>query len=265
MKEFLSVNEFSKMSGIAASTLRYWDEIGLFSPAKRDPENNYRYYVPFQIIAVNFITVLSSLNVPLKEISKMEGIRNPENIIDLIEEQENLLDLEMSRLRESYSIIHTRRRLIKSGMKAHVDEIEVVRYPDTAIILGPHNNFKEDEAFYEPFMRFCNAADDMRINLNYPIGGYHEKVDTWRKMPGRPDNFFSIDPTGNSVRAAGKYLVGHTRGYYGEFGDMPERMLEYAEKHSLTLKGPVYVVFLHDEICVKDPEQYLSRISIAIE
>jgi len=42
-------------------------------------------------------------------------------------------------------------------------------------------------------------------------------------------------------------------------------MLEYAEKHSLTLKGPVYVVFLHDEICVKDPEQYLSRISIAIE
>jgi len=68
MKNQLTIKEFSELSGIDASTLRYWDEIGLFSPAHRNTENNYRYYAPTQIIAINFITVLSRLNIPLKTI-----------------------------------------------------------------------------------------------------------------------------------------------------------------------------------------------------
>ena len=72
MKDFLSTQEFSKLSGIATSTLRYWDDIGLFSPRKRNPENNCRYYTPDQMIAVKFITVLSDLKIPLKIISDAE-------------------------------------------------------------------------------------------------------------------------------------------------------------------------------------------------
>ena len=80
MKDFLTVREFSKLSGIEVTTLHYWDDCGLFSPAKRDPENNYRCYTPDQIIGVNFITVLKSLNIPLKIINEIENERNPESI-----------------------------------------------------------------------------------------------------------------------------------------------------------------------------------------
>jgi len=288
MKEFLSVKEFSKLSGIEQTTLRYWDDIGLFSPAKRDPDNNYRYYSPQQIIAVNFITVLSELNIPLKTIGELERERTPGKIVDLIDAQEKLLDMEMRRLREAYSVIHIRRELINYGMRLEdgyyavdgkrannndqqkglewVDqnEIAVLHREERAYILGPKNEWPEDGSFYEPFVNFCRAADDLRLNLHFPVGGYHENMESLIKAPGQPDHFISYDPTGNRKRKAGKYLVGFNRGYYGQFGDLAERMREYADKKKLKIAGPVYTTYLLDEICMRETDQYLVQLCVAV-
>ena len=288
MKDYLSVKEFSKLSGIEQTTLRYWDDIGLFSPARRDPDNNYRYYSPQQIIAVNFITVLSELNIPLKVIGELEQQRTPESIVSLIDAQERLLDMEMRRLRDAYSIIHTRRELINYGIRLEdgfytvdgrrvesvggkdkgtfVDEneIAILYREERSYILGPRNVFPEDGSFYEPFVNFCNAAIDMRVNLNFPVGGYHDSMDSFVKAPGQPDYFMSLDPSGNQKRASGKYMIGFNRGYYGDFGDIGERMKVFAEKKKLRITGPVYTMYLHDEVCLKELDQYLVQVSVAV-
>ena len=288
MKELLTIKEFSKLSGIEQTTLRYWDDIGLFSPAKRDPENNYRYYSPQQIIAVNFITVLSELNIPLKTIADIEQDRTPEKIMDLIACQEKQLDMEMRKLRERYSIIHTRRELINYGSRLkkgfmsidgiRIDDsimsedgiwvdtsrVSVLRREARAFILGPRNHWKRGEPFYEYFMKFCDMADELRMNLCFPVGGYHDDMDSFMKAPGEPDFFFSMDPTGNRRRESGKYLIGFTRGFYGELGDIHERMAAYANENELTLHGPVYTMYLLDEVCVTDPNEYLAQVSVAV-
>jgi len=265
MKDSLSIKEFSKLSGIETTTLRYWDEIGLFSPESRDPNNNYRCYSPQQIVAANFIKVMSSLNIPLKTIAEVDEARNPELIVQMIERQEKVLDKEMMRLRECYSIIHTRRELINFGMNVDESEISTEWRDEAEIIVGPPCEFKEGQSFYEPFMQFCRQAQDLRINLNFPIGGLHESMENFLRSPGQPDHFFSIDPTGNSKREAGEYLIGHSRGYYGVFGDLPERMAAYAQEHSLTCYGPVFALYLIDEICIKDHDQYLARVLVAVK
>lgn len=264
MKDLLSIKEFSRLSGIEASTLRYWDDIGLFSPAKRDPENNYRYYAPEQIVTVNFISVLSELKLPLKTIGELAKKRDPDAIIDLIERQENLLDVEMRRLQECYSIIHSRRDLIKLGKKEAGSEVFVCHKEEKALILGPRNQFTENESFYEPFLEFCQRAKQMHINLSHPIGGYHESAEAFFSAPGRPDRFFSYDPTGTEKRAAGEYLVGLTQGYYGEMDDIAKKMKVYADEHALRLSGPLYSLYLHDELCISDPSRYLSQVCVAI-
>ena len=287
MNRYLTIKEFSKLSGIEQTTLRYWDDIGLFSPTKRDPENKYRYYSPQQIIAVNFITVLSDLNIPLKTIGELDDERTPEKIERLIASQEMQLDTEMRKLRERYSIIHTRREMINYGISlkegfAVIDgvrsdskspeevwidasKISVLQMEAKSVIFGPRNNWKSGEPFYEYFMNFCNSADDLRINLSFPIGSYHNDVESFLRASGEPDYFFSIDPAGNRKMEAGKYLVGFTRGYYGEFGDLPERIAAFSEKNNLILNGPVYTMYLLDEICVADPEKYLAQVCIAIK
>ena len=288
MKEYLSVKEFSRLSGIEQTTLRYWDDIGLFSPAKRDPDNNYRYYSPQQIIAVNFITVLSELNIPLKTIGELERERTPEKIVALIESQERRLDMEMRKLREAYSIIHTRRELINYGIRleegfhvsgglrvedgAHnedsvwVDEkeIAILKREERAYIRGPRNEWPEDGSFYEPFVNFCNSADELRLNLNFPVGGLHDSFEIFQERPGQPDYFFSLDPTGNRKRPAGKYMIGFYRGYYGMFGDVAERMAAYAEKNKVHISGPVLTTYLLDEVCLKNPEYYMVQVAVAI-
>jgi len=289
MKKLLTIKEFSHFSGIEQTTLRYWDEIELFSPIKRDPENNYRYYIPEQIITVKFISVLSSLNFPLKTISGVSDTRTPESIVRIIEEKEKELDMEMKRLRECYSIIHARLELIRYGIRlakgykavdgvrldnwndddegVDIDEnkISVLKRLEKSYILGELNEYAEGEEWYDPFMRFCHSAPEHRINLHYPIGGYHENMDHYLKEPGRPSRFFSLDPTGNRKRTAGDYLIGFKRGYYGDMGDLPERMSKYARDNKLTIHGPVYVLYLYDEVCMKNPSEYLAQISIAVK
>ncbi len=287
MENLLSIYEFSKLSDVESSTLRYWDEIGLFSPVKRDPENNYRYYSPEQTIAVNFIKVLSSIGIPLKTIREMENNRTPENIVRLIEHQERQLDMEIRRLRQCYSIIHTRRDMINfgkstvdnsriindgkvssadltKGIKVEPGKVFVIRIDDINISVGPRNKFDQEESFYEPFADFCRAAKERRIDLSLPIGGLHDSWDRYAQAPAEPDYFFSVDPAGNDKIPAREYLIGFARGYYGQFGDLPEKMSRYIEENSLVTSGPTYALYLHDEVCVKDPSQYLVEVLVAV-
>ena len=259
----LSIKEFSSFTKVNQSTLRYYDDIGLLPAAERG-ENNYRYYTPFQLITLNFINVLIDLGIPLSTIKELNEHRTPEHLITLLSRQEIQLDYQLHELRTAYSIIHTYRDNIQDGLLANENEISVQDFGEARLILGPQNDFTGHDTFYETFIRFCNAADDYRINLRYPVGGYHDEMKSFLKTPGEPTKFFSFDPNGNTVRKPGKYLVAFARGYYGQFGALAEKMADYAKEHDLAFNGPVYSIYLLDEVSTINPDQYLSRVSVAV-
>ncbi|MCL2495937.1 MAG: MerR family transcriptional regulator [Clostridiales bacterium] len=264
MEDLYTVQEFSKLSGVETTTLRYWDDIGLFTPLKRNPENNYRYYSMAQLLALNFVTTLSDLEFPLKTIAELRKERDPESFMNLLDKQEKQMDMEMRRLRQRYSIIHARRELIYYGTKMSEADIQVMTLDDKPIILWPRNEYREGDSFIEPLAFFVKQTGEHRINLSFPVGGYYESMESFMEAPHQPTHFFSIDPVGNSMRKGGEHLVGFTRGYYGEMGDLPERMLAYAKENALNISGPVHTVYLHDEICTQDTSQYLAQSCIAI-
>jgi len=260
----LSIKEFSDFTGESPSTLRYYDEIGILPAASRG-ENNYRYYVPFQIIKLNYINVLIDLGIPLSVIKTMNTNRTPESVLELLSQQEVKLDRRLYEIRTAYSIIHTYRKNVQDGIMAHDGLIREEEMTETHYVLGHINDFeKHHDTFYEEFIRFCKAADKRRINLRYPVGAYHDSMDAFMNEPGRPNRWFSLDPFGNSTSPNGKYLVGYKRGYYGEFGDIAQKMFSYAQEHELEFRGPVYIVYLLDEISEVDPSNYLSRIAISV-
>lgn len=260
----LSISEFSDFTGVTQSTLRYYDEINLLPAAFRG-ENNYRYYMPFQIIKLNYINVLIDVGVPLSVIKDMNETRTPASVIELLRRQEVKLDYKLNELRTAYSIVHTYITNIQQGLIVEDNAVRIEELDDVNYVLGEQNDFsKDNDTFYEEFVRFCQNADKRRINLRYPIGGYHHDINSFFKAPGRPDRFFSLDPLGSSTRPEGKYLVAYARGYYGEFGDMPQRIADYAREHDLIFKGPVFIVFLLDEISMTDPGQYLSRFTVGV-
>ncbi|MCL1809318.1 MAG: MerR family transcriptional regulator [Clostridiales bacterium] len=264
MKNNLSIREFSEITGVEITTLRYWDEIGLFSPMHRNPGTNYRYYTLPQVLALNFVTALSDLNVPLKTIGELRKERNPDKLMKLIRSQEKTIDMEMRDLQKRFSIIHTRRELIDYGMNIDVNQMSILWRDDKAMVLWPQNEYEDDDTFIKPFARFVSKAPELHINLSYPVGGYYDSMEAFQGAPGRPNNFITIDPSGQHVRKAGEYLIGFARGYYGELGDLADRMANYATKNSLVIVGPVYIFYLHDEFCLSDTSDYLAQSCAAV-
>ena len=237
----------------------------MFSPLLRNEKTNYRYYTSAQLLALNFVTVLSTLDIPLEKIAKLRAERSPDQLLELLQTLENNMDMELRNLRLRYSIVHARRDLITMGMKVNDSAVSVVDLEEKAMILWPSNEYKPGNTFLEPLSKLINVAPGLRINLDFPVGGYHENFTSFAKAPNLPDNFISIDPEGTHKVKAGKYLVGYARGYYAEFGDLPERMERYAEENALTLVGPVYTMYLFEEISTQDPSQYLARCSVAVK
>ena len=264
MSKILSIQEFAKLSGIETSTLRYWDEIGLFSPLERNPETNYRYYSTAQLLALNFVTVLSDLEIPLKTIARLREERDPDKLLALLEKQEHAMDMEMRRLRQRYSIIHARRELINMGAKIYEPTISVEYFDEKQMIKWPRNDYGKGDTFIEPLAAYVPYIGEKHINLSFPVGGFYDNMKSFARAPDCPDHFISIDPVGAHMRKAGEYLVGYARGYYGKVGNLPGKMLEYAKAHSLKYHGPVYLVYLWDEFCTDDTSQYLAQSCVAI-
>lgn len=263
MKDYFTIHEFSKISGIETSTLRYWESIGLFSPISRNPENNYRYYSSAQLLALNFVTTLSDLDIPLKEIAGLRNERTPENLLRMLELKEKQLDLQLIKLREQSSIIHARQELIRYGMRVDENEIGVMKRGDMSLILWPRNEYKQDDTFIQPLTGLVGEAEEYGINLSFPVGGYWDDMESFKEKPDKPDHFFSVDPSGKHIRKEGNYLIGFSRGYYGVVGDLPERMMLYADENKITYSGPVYSFYLLEEISTSDPSNYLCQVIVS--
>ena len=265
MKGLYPIKEFSKLSGVGAATLRYWDEIGIFSPTKRDPVNNYRYYTAAQLLALNFVTTLSDLGIPLKTIGEMRNERSPDELLSLLEKRERELDTELRTLRMRSSIIHARQELVRTGLKIEDEtKIEVVHLDARDYILWPRNEYKEGDTFLDPLAAFINQSFEHHVNLCFPVGGCWDSMESFIKDPSKPEHFISLDPFGTRTQKAGEYMVGYTRGYYAEMGDLPFRMEQYAKEHSLYTYGPLYTIYLYEETCTKDTAEYLAQSYIAV-
>ena len=264
--DFLTIKEFANLVGITVSSLQHYDRKGIFCPAKRGKKfkNNYRYYSPLQITIVKMIRVLREIGVPLDAIKNLMNDRSPEIMVKLLTKNRDMVANEILFLKDVHYVINTFTGLLNEGMAATETEINVIEMPGKKIILGEKNDFHGESGFMREFLRFCKGSFKPKLNLSYPVGGYWENMEKFLGEPSRPMRFFSTDPKGHEQKAAGLYLVGYTRGYYGQTNDLPDRMTAFAKKSGLVFTGAVYNLYLFDEISIADPNQYLLQASASV-
>ena len=65
------IGEFSKIAQVPASQLRYYNEIGLFTPIRSDRETGYRYYSMQQLTQLNRILALKGLGLSLEQVKRL--------------------------------------------------------------------------------------------------------------------------------------------------------------------------------------------------
>ena len=136
-KKQLSILEFSRLTGISRDNLRFYDRIGLLCPEQRG-ENNYRYYARHQLNSAYLIGSLRLLEVGLEDIRHYSAGRTPERMLALFARQEERIQAEIARLRETSEIMKLRASLAREAL-AHADgEVLVEERPrETHVSLSP--------------------------------------------------------------------------------------------------------------------------------
>ena len=67
----LTIGEFSRLTRLPTKTLRYYDDIGLFKPARVDPFTQYRYYSVEQLPRLYRLLALRGLGLSLDQIATL--------------------------------------------------------------------------------------------------------------------------------------------------------------------------------------------------
>lgn len=264
-EELLSISQFAACTNIARSALIYYDEIGLLSPAARGEDNGYRYYHSQQIITANFITVLAGFDVPLKTIKELMADRNSAHIRELFDASAASLEERITQLRLSQSLINVFRNLLNMAQEADESRVSICALPHWNFALGPDADFIEGQGFYRPFLQFCDWVTEQGLSTSFPIGGYFTDFASFTAHPGEPDKFFLLLSTNKDSADTHEVLTAYSRGFYGETGDVVERMARVIKQKKLTVTAPVFCLFLEDEISTVDPSKYLMQVTTALQ
>jgi DNA-binding transcriptional MerR regulator len=91
-----TIKEIADLAGVTTRTLRYYDEIGLLSPADTG-HNGYRYYDQDSLLQLQQILFFRELDVPLKDIQLFMS-RPDFNLLDALEKHRAALQKRVQRL-----------------------------------------------------------------------------------------------------------------------------------------------------------------------
>ncbi|WP_221567805.1 MerR family transcriptional regulator [Alkalihalobacillus sp. TS-13] len=153
MKHRFRIGEVAKLFQLSTSTLRYYDEIGIFQPKYTDPDSQYRYYTIEQFVVLDTIIFLKKNGFSIKDIQQHIEKRTPENTKGLLERKLREVEEEMERLKKVSEKIQGKIATIEEGLSLRANPSLMYRwFPERAISYlyndTPIDLIEESDALY---------------------------------------------------------------------------------------------------------------------
>ncbi|MBO7402362.1 MAG: MerR family transcriptional regulator [Lachnospiraceae bacterium] len=241
MKEFYTVGEVSKIFGVPASTLRFYDDIGLLSPWKTG-ENGYRYYSKAQFEIISMICFMRSLGTPVKRLKTLLSQSDPGVIRAELSRNERDIEDRIEELRILKQKVSLYRDVI--GKSCFDDSITIEKLPDMYMMSKPFG--AEDELDIDEILNATRGshkwAETAGIISTVSVkdlkaGNFHvyERYGFISELPYPAENKYT------RVLKSGKYVCGNmvirSVEHY-EADEAYKRMLRFIKEQGLLIKGP---------------------------
>lgn len=260
--------EFAKMCGTSKRTLIHYEEIGLFSPQRRE-SNGYRYYSEQQYEVFQVIDTLKSLGMPLRDIKAYLERRSPEELDTLLRAQAKKVETELEKLRKIRRIIATKQALLTESRQVSCDTVHFCHVEEEFLLLSDPVDSSDPEQVSSALRRHLAAYSRSGYSSGHPFGAMIGYSDILQGRFSRYAYFFTKlspedAPEGAYHKPAGTYAVIYLRGDYRQRG----RLSPSAGLNRLPWAAPwgySYKEGIIDEIAAKDASQYLTRISILVQ
>ncbi|NMA24219.1 MAG: MerR family transcriptional regulator, partial [Clostridiales bacterium] len=165
MKEDLyKIGKVSDLFNVSVQTLRFYEKIGLFSPALIEESTGYRYYSWEQFERLRNILFLRDFGLPLKDIKHQLEIEHSAEYKELLEEYSQTLE---KRIREDTKL--------KKYIDQKIKNLELARYlpkNKTLFLLYPSLKALKHECVIGSQATF----KDMQLTIASLIAKYHLKA-----------------------------------------------------------------------------------------
>lgn len=107
------INEFSRITAIPKSTLRYYDRENLLIPSFRDQENGYRYYNEVDIKRADQLTLLRNSDFSISEIKEvLNGLEDEDDLAYYLIEKKTFI---LEEIREKEQLMEKIDQMITLG------------------------------------------------------------------------------------------------------------------------------------------------------
>lgn len=267
--EYLTTGEFAKICGIPKHILFYYDQINLFQP-EIIKENGYRYYSFRQFDTFSIISALKRLGMPLKEIKKYMDERNPEKLVNLLEQKSNEVAKEIIKLKNTKRGIDFLKDLTENALSTEYNIIEPAYHKSMKALCSTFMDNENDNSysnFLTELIAFRNDSNASMIDFlgaSLTIDNIREKrFDSFSYLYTKTNN---VDKKNNTlVRKEGWYLQVYYKGSYRNISEMYTKIMQYANDHQIKLGKNAYEEYLIFEISTKNRDDYVTLILIEIE
>ncbi|MGC7811336.1 MerR family transcriptional regulator [Bacillus paranthracis] len=266
-----TIGEMAKMHNIAESTLRYYDEKGIFHPSTVDPQTNYRYYTIDQFSLLDTIKFLRQLNIPLKEIKKYIDERNPAYALNLLEKQQEMMLKKQREIEYALAKMEHRIHLIKEATKAKAEQVVIKEIPQrkiTAIAVAPDTTDDMFEYYIHSLQKNMRQMDDSLFSGDIGVT-VAKKGFMQNEFQAYSSVFILLDYMPFQVQSSdeikeGLYACSYHHGPYEETGATYKELLAYIDQAGYEVSGDAIEIGLIDWSVTENPEEQVTEIQIPV-
>ncbi len=266
-KKYLTAGQFAKICGVEKHVLFHYDEIGLFKPVMIN-ENGYRYYSYHQYDTFSVITKLKKMGMPLKDIKVYLEQRSPGLFLQLLEDKFDEVDREIEKLLALKRMMVYMKESTLFAVTHEEDAICIRSYPREILLCSgnlENATNRSFASFMEEYISFCKEHN---VLVQESVGCMI-KTDTIRNRDYLNFSylFMKIEKDihqNTHIRTQGRYLCAWHKGSYDTIHKTYEHMLEYANKHGITIGPYAYEEYLIADIAQKDYTQYVTYIRMDV-
>ncbi|WP_032122129.1 MerR family transcriptional regulator [Clostridium amazonitimonense] len=265
------IGDFSKLTRVSVRMLRYYDEVGLFKPAKIDDFTGYRYYSAKQISDINLIVSLRDMGFNVADIAvlmkeksekKLEGILKvkSEEIKNSIRAEEIRLekinsaikDMKKERVNMSYNVT------LKSIPSYKVISLRdtIPAYNAEGMLWERLSEYLERKGIPSNDMAYATYHDE-----GYKAGGVDVEVVMGVDKLMKNENEFIFKET-EVVEQAASILV---PGDYSNLAPAYNFLGNWIEENGYSIAGNPRQVAIKGPWNERNTEDYLSEIQIPVK
>jgi DNA-binding transcriptional MerR regulator len=261
----LSISKFAALARTTRDALLHYNKMGLLSPTARG-DNKYRAYSVYQVGSVNMIRICQNLGMSLAEIKHLKDHRTPVNMDETLLQQIEKIDIKIDEWVQAKKLLLTLRNTINPLLNIDEEAITIQFMQKEAIVLGNINDYSQGRDDYDALADFYEtmAKKYPELDMNYPVWALFSEERIKNGDWVWPDRFYFYNPEGYDKKPAALYVIGYTRGGYGQCDGLYKRLINFIDANGLEICGDAYEEYPLNEICISDENNYLIRLMITV-